>query len=97
MKVNELFKWLDDLVEKPVTTFDDRLILKMFKKENHMKAAIWKHKSKFKGQSFFAGYEYNRKGVRVVKFKNVVTGKEVGPKEGYPSLENAKKQKWFKF
>mgnify|MGYP003396658772 CR=1 FL=1 len=59
-----------------------------------MKATVWKHKSKFKGQVFFAGYEIGKNGKRIVKFKNVVTGKELSPV--YSSIEVAKKDGWSK-
>ncbi len=37
---------------------------------------MWKHKTKYKGQIFIAGYEtYN--GKRVMKFKNKKTGREL--------------------
>ncbi|MXC93669.1 hypothetical protein FQZ99_25700 [Escherichia coli] len=59
-----------------------------------MKSGIWKHKKKFKGQAFFAGYEPGKLGKRVVKFKNVVTGKE--QPVVYASIESAKKAGWTK-
>jgi hypothetical protein len=59
-----------------------------------MKSGIWKHKSKYKGQAFFAGYELGKEGKRIVKFKNVVTGKEMSPV--YSSIEVAKKAGWIK-
>ena len=59
-----------------------------------MKAGVWKHVKKFKGQAFFAGYEMTKAGKRIVKFKNVATGKEMSPV--YSSIEVAKKAGWVK-
>ena len=59
-----------------------------------MKSGIWKHKSKYKGQAFFAGYELGKEGKRIVKFKNVVTGKELF--SAYSSIESAKESGWIK-
>lgn len=59
-----------------------------------MKTGVWKHVKKFKGQAFFAGYEIGKAGKRIVKFKNVATGKEMSPV--YSSIEVAKKAGWVK-
>lgn len=54
---------------------------------------IWKHKSKFKGQLFVAGYEIDKKkGKRVMKFKNKNTGREF--KETYGNGQQAKAAGW---
>lgn len=58
-----------------------------------MKAAVWKHKSKYKGKTFWANYE--KKGLkRVVNFRDIVSGKEMGP--AFSSIEVAKKAGWYK-
>ena len=62
--------------------------------ELKVKAGVWKHVKKFKGQAFFAGYESTKAGKRIVKFKNVATGKEMSPV--YSSIEVAKKAGWVK-
>lgn len=62
-------------------------------KENNMKQGLWKHKKKYKGNVFFANYEYNREGKRIVKMKNVATGREL-PTE-YKSVDDAKERGGF--
>ncbi len=59
-----------------------------------MKVGVWKHFKKYKGQAFFAGYEKGREGKRIVKFKNVATGKELF--SAYSSIESAKESGWVK-
>lgn len=53
----------------------------------------WINKKRFKGQVFVGGYEFDKKGKRCYKLKNVVTSRETKP---YTSHEVAKKDGWVK-
>lgn len=52
---------------------------------------MWRHKSKYKGQKFWGTYEFTRAGKRMLRFKNINTGREVGK---YTSHEAAKADGW---
>ena len=58
-----------------------------------MKKAIWKHKKKFKGRTFFGNAERDKQGRRDFKFVDTVTGRETKP---YSSHEAAKKDGWIR-
>lgn len=59
-----------------------------------MQTQLWKHKTKHKGKVFFANYEYSKGAKRIVKMRNVLTGKELSL--GYTSIEAVKKAGWVK-
>lgn len=53
-----------------------------------MRSQLWKHKTKHKGKVFFVNYEYSKTGPRIVKMRNVLTGKELANK--FKSIEAVK-------
>lgn len=56
---------------------------------------MWKHSTKFKGQTFVAGYEQSKTlKKRVMKFKNSKTGREVA--EAYGNAQQANAHGWTK-
>lgn len=53
---------------------------------------MWKHESKYKGQSFLGTYEFTRAGVRKFVLKNDKTGRELS----FKSWEKAKAAGFYK-
>ena len=57
---------------------------------------MWKHKTKFKGKTFFGNRRFNKKTQQdEFWFENSVTGTEVAKK--YKSYQQAKADGWVKY
>lgn len=52
---------------------------------------MWKHKTKYKGKTFFGNYSYTKAGKFSFKIESSTTGKEL---KSYPSYQAAKKDGW---
>lgn len=59
-----------------------------------MRASIWKHKKLYKGKLFYANYELDSAGKRMIKFKDIASGKEL--KHRYKSFKEASSLGWIK-